>query len=158
MTIYAVGIPHVPAQVIIMRKLTFLFSPLLLITLLFPALAYGVDVKFEDLVGREGLYYKKFTEVPFTGKVTGSIQGSIKDGKWDGPWVGYYANGPLLAKGTMKDGIQDGPWVGYHSNGQSHYRGTLKDGKRDGPWFSYNEDGTVDEKYTGTFKNGVKVK
>jgi hypothetical protein len=85
-----------------MRKLTFLFSPLLLITLLFPALAYGVDVKFEDLVGREGLYYKKFTEVPFTGKVTGSIQGSFKDGKWDGPWVGYYPSGPLLAKGTMK--------------------------------------------------------
>jgi len=101
-TIYAVGIPHVPAQVIIMRKLTFLFSPLLLITLLFPALAYGVDVKFEDLVGREGLYYKKFTEVPFTGKVTGSIQGSFKDGQWDGPWVGYYPSGPLLAKGTMK--------------------------------------------------------
>jgi antitoxin component YwqK of YwqJK toxin-antitoxin module len=77
---------------------------------------------------------------------------------WDGPWVGYYPSGPLLAKGTMNDGIQDGPWIGYHSNGQSHYRGTLKDGKRDGLWFSYNEDGTVDEKYTGTFKNGVKVK
>jgi hypothetical protein len=85
-----------------MRKLTFICSPLLLITLLFPALAYGNGVKFEDLVGREGLYYKKFTEVPFTGKVTGRIQGSFKDGKWDGPWVGYYPSGPLLAKGTMK--------------------------------------------------------
>ena len=65
---------------------------------------------WDDLVEREGLYYKKFTDVPFTGEVTGKEQG------------------------------------------------TYKDGNKDGPWVSYNTDGTVIEKWTGTFKNGVKVK
>jgi hypothetical protein len=37
-------------------------------------------------------------------------------------------------------------------------KGTLKDGKMDGPWVGYNDDGTVWEKYTGTYKDGVKVK
>tara|TARA_B110000211_G_scaffold155918_1_gene176759 strand:+ start:342 stop:458 length:117 start_codon:yes stop_codon:yes gene_type:complete len=33
----------------------------------------------DDLVEREGLYYEKFTDVPFTGEVTGRKQGSFKD-------------------------------------------------------------------------------
>ena len=36
---------------------------------------------FDDLVERNGLYYKKFTEVPFTGKLTGQFQGSFKNGR-----------------------------------------------------------------------------
>jgi hypothetical protein len=44
-------------------------APILLLTLLFPSLAYGVTMK--DLVITNGLYFKKFTDVPFTEKVTG---------------------------------------------------------------------------------------
>ena len=33
----------------------------------------------DDLVERNGLYYEKFTDVPFSGEVTGSAQGSFKD-------------------------------------------------------------------------------
>jgi hypothetical protein len=40
----------------------------------------------EDLVERDGLYYKKFTDTPFTGKVSGLVAGS----------------------GEMKDGIKEG--------------------------------------------------
>jgi hypothetical protein len=38
----------------------------------------------DDLVEREGIYYKQFTNVPFTGNITGKKQGSYKDGKQDG--------------------------------------------------------------------------
>jgi antitoxin component YwqK of YwqJK toxin-antitoxin module len=180
-------------------------APIILMTLLFPALAYGVTM--DDLVIRDGIYYKKFSTVPFTGTITESVeQGSFKDGKkhgpWvsynkdgqlrfastfkngkqDGPWVGYWNNGQLSQKGTYKDDKKDGPWVGYHENGQLDYKGTFKDGKREGPWVShhyygqlmhkgtfkdgnqdgpwvgFNKDGTVNEEYTGTFKNDVKVK
>jgi len=57
-------------------------APILLLVLLFPTLALGGEVPLDDLVLREidGLYFKKFTEVPFTGKVTGKEQGSVKDG------------------------------------------------------------------------------
>jgi len=87
----------------------------------------------DDLVKREGLFYKKFTDVPFTGEVTGRHQGSYKNGKKDGPWVSYWDNGQLDSKGTYKDG------------------------KKDGPWVSYLKDGTVYESSTGTFKDGEKV-
>ena len=43
----------------------------------------------DDLVEREGLYYKKFTDVPFTGKVKGKGNGEIRNGKKEGRWVGY---------------------------------------------------------------------
>ena len=111
-----------------------ILASMVLVVLLFPALALGETVKFGDLVKREGLYYKKSNDVPFTGKTTGQIQGSFKDGK------------------------EDGPWVGYHDNGRVREKGTYKDGKMDGPWVNYKSDGTVWEKQTGTFKNGVKVK
>ena len=32
----------------------------------------------DDLAERDGLWYKKFTETPFTGEVTGNPQGSYK--------------------------------------------------------------------------------
>lgn len=51
----------------------------------------------------------------------------------------------------------DGPRVSYHENGQLFFKETCKDGKKDGPWEGYHKDGTVDEKLTGTFKNGVKI-
>ena len=69
--------------------------------LLFPALALGETVKFEDLVYREGLYYKKFSDVPFTGKVTGNTQGVFRNGKKHGPWVSYHENGQLESKVTF---------------------------------------------------------
>ena len=37
-------------------------------------------------------------------------------------------------------------------------QGTFKNGKREGLWFRYHDNGQVEEKNTGTFKNGVKVK
>ncbi len=66
------------------------------------------------MVERDGLYYKKFTTVPFTRKVTGKYQGKIKDGKLDGPYVSYYENGQLKFEGTYKDGKEEGPWVSYY--------------------------------------------
>ena len=133
-----------------------ILAPILLVTLLFPALALGETM--DDLVEREGLYYKKFTTVPFSGKVTGKTQGSLKNGKWGGPWIRYDAYGQLVAKGAYKDGKRDGPWVAFWRNGQLLYKGTYKDGKKDGPWVDFNEDGTVNSEFTGTYKDGVKVK
>jgi antitoxin component YwqK of YwqJK toxin-antitoxin module len=156
-----------------------ILAPILLLTLLFPALAFGVTL--DDLVVRDGLHYKKFSDVPFTGRITGKEQGSFRSGKEDGPWIGYHDNGQLQSKGTFKngkedgpwvvywdngqlkfkatykDGKKDGPWVIYHDNGQLFSKGTYKDGERDGPWVAYYNDGTVYEEYTGTYKNGVQV-
>jgi hypothetical protein len=132
-------------------------APILLVTLLFPSLALGQAVTMDDLVITNGLFYKKFINVPFTGEVTGLEQGAFKDGKREGPWVRYFDNGQLAFKGTFKDGKREGPWVFYYDNGQLESEGTYKDGKADGPWIAFNEDGTVWGTYTGTFKDGEKV-
>jgi len=39
------------------------------------------------LVKRDGIYYEKFTDVPFTGKVDGKTTGYFKNGKRDGSCV-----------------------------------------------------------------------
>ena len=61
-------------------------------------------VTMDDLVKTDGLFYKKFTDVPFTGKTTGQTQGTYKDGVLDGPYVSYYNNGQLRIKGDYKNG------------------------------------------------------
>lgn len=56
--------------------------PLVLMSLVsFPSWGLTMD----DLVQREGLYYKKFTDVPFTGVVDkGLYRGLIKEGQMEG--------------------------------------------------------------------------
>ena len=182
-----------------------MLAPLLLLVLLFPSLALGEEITWDDLVKREGIYYHKFTDVPFTGKTTGIKQGTFKNGKKDGPWVDYWDNGHLFSKGNYKNNLREGAWILYYSNGQlwskdnykngvpegpyvSYYdngqlnkkgdfmngkqegrwvdywsncqlrsEGDRKNGMREGPWVVYNLDGTVDEEFTGTYKNRVKV-
>jgi antitoxin component YwqK of YwqJK toxin-antitoxin module len=111
----------------------------------------------DDLVGREGLYYKKFTEVPFNGKITGKSQGAIKIGKPDGAWVEYHSNGQLFYKGNYKNGEEEGAWVRYHYNGQLSSKGNYKNGEKEGAWVVYKKDGTVLDDGTETYKNGEKV-
>ena len=135
----------------------------------------------DDLVERENTLYLKFSDVPFTGKVTGRYKGSVKNGKRDGAWKEYYIDGQLFYKGNFKNGKQDGAWVRYYGNGQSwskgnykndikdgawvyyHHNGQLmskgnyKNGKQDGAWVSYDDDGTIKKRGTGTFKDDVKI-
>jgi antitoxin component YwqK of YwqJK toxin-antitoxin module len=111
-----------------------------------------------DLVEREGIYYQRFTDVPFTGEIIrGLEQGSFKNGKRDGAWVNYYDNGGLMDKGNYKNGKAEGASVGYYENGQLMWKGNYKNGKREGAWVSYNKGGTVWERFSGTFKDGVKI-
>ena len=83
----------------------------------------------KDLVEREGLFYKKFTDVPFTGEEQKEFANWKKK-----------------------------PQVNYHDNGQLLEKGSRKNGKKDGPWVSYNKDRTVNLKFTGTYKDGKKIK
>ena len=54
------------------------------------------EVKFKDLVKQDGLFYMKFTQVPFNGKVKGQIQGSFRNGKKEGSWVWYKEDGTII--------------------------------------------------------------
>ena len=91
-------------------------APILLMVFLFPSLALGQAVSMmvpssptmDDLVERDGLYYEKFTDVPFSGEVTGRQQGSFKNGKEEGPLVHYTSDGTVDEEltGTFKNGVK----------------------------------------------------
>jgi len=71
---------------------------LVLLSLSFPSFGLTLD----DLVIRDGLYYEKFTDVPFSGEIDeGLVRGELEDGKQEGPWVSYHDNGQLLSKAAI---------------------------------------------------------
>ena len=71
-----------------MKLITRILFPL---CLLFPMTTFGETM--DDLVKRDGLYYKNFTDIPFTGNITGNTQGTIRNGKKEGLWVHYDSDG-----------------------------------------------------------------
>ena len=102
-----------------MRKLLTLLVCLFILS---PNVVLSETVKFEDLVITSGLYYKKFTDVPFTGKVTGQTQGTLRNGKWNGSYESYYTDGQLSSKGDYKNGKREGPWVFYKEDETKRYK------------------------------------
>ena len=123
----------------------YLFIILLSLATLIAVPSYGETVYKDDLVERNFLYYKKFTDSPFTGKVfdkvSGSISGLMIFGKYHGDWVYYHKNGQLRSKQRWNNGTRNGIWEWYHNNGQLSGKGAYKDGEPDGLWESFNEKG-----------------
>lgn len=108
---------------------------------------------------RDGLYYKKFTNVPFTGELDeGRERGRIEDGVSVGPWLLFYDSGQLNCKGSYnKNGNEEGLWECYWENGQLFTRGEYRDGKMDGFWEEYNPDGSRGSVTYGTYKDNEKI-
>ena len=148
--------------------LTFLSSP-----------SWSETIIYDDLVYRNGLYYKKFTDVPFSGKITGQSDGNFKNGKIEGIWRVYNKNGQLTHKTEYKDGKKHGFDKVYYENGklntQLNYKngnlhglvkvffengqlmlkGYYEDGKENGLWEYFNVDGTLEK--TKIYKDGWVV-
>ena len=100
----------------------------------------------DELVFTDNIYYKKFTHIPFTGKVTGKTQCSFKNGLMDGNYVEYYDNGSMEKKGRFIKGKKDGIWHYYNENGKLLTEGSFKNDVKHGSWIEYFDDGT-DNKY-----------
>ena len=109
----------------------------------------------EDLVKRDGLYYKKFTDTPFTGKVEGKKQGSFKNGKKHGKWIIYHENGQLAKKFYLKNGKVEGEAIAYYDNGELWHKGQFKNSKKDGEWIIYHHNGQLMDK--AHYKNGKSI-
>lgn len=62
-----------------MKKLSII--PFILMSLVAPP-SWGETM--DDLVERDGIYYEKFSDIPFTGEIEGSVQGRFKNGKKKG--------------------------------------------------------------------------
>ena len=114
---------------------------------------WSKTINFYNLVEREGLYYEKSTNVPFTGKVFGTSVGRIKKGKKVGEWLFYRdEDGGLKAKYYYKEGRIEGAYSLYWFNGQLMSKGSFKGTKREGQFLSYRENGKLFSKQN--YKNG----
>ena len=128
----------------------------LLLPLLLILIGCSEPVDFNSLVEREGLYYLRHTNEPYSGPVDGSINVHIKEGKLHGPFKRYYFfTVKLKEEGTYKDGKRHGPSISYHLNGQLWIKVTYKDDKWDGPYKQYDENGELEFEYT--YKDGELI-
>ena len=91
---------------------------LTLFLLIFCTPSWSETLTMDDLVERNDLYYKKFTNVPFTGEVSGRENGKFSNGKKNGEWLSYHKNGQLKDKENYKNGWKDGFWESYYDDGR----------------------------------------
>ena len=104
-----------------------------IILLILPIQAWSETLTMDDLVRKDDfLYYKKSTNVPFTGEISGKESGKLKNGEKDGKWLIYNNDGQLLSKVNYKNGLYSGIVETYHENGQLSTKGNFKDGRPDG--------------------------
>ena len=118
----------------------------------------------ENLVKRDGRWFKKFTEIPFTGQIiehhdNGQLKekGNYRNGEKEGAWSFHHDNGQLREKGNYRNSELEGEWITYYYNGQLRKKGKWKTRKEEGKWVGFNEDGTVNESMTGTFIYGKNI-
>ena len=115
-----------------------------IILLILPIQAWSETLTMDDLVRKDDfLYYKKSTNVPFTGEISGKESGKLKNGEKDGKWLIYNNDGQLLSKVNYKNGLYSGIVETYHENGQLYTKGNFKDGRPDGLMETYRESGAL---------------
>jgi antitoxin component YwqK of YwqJK toxin-antitoxin module len=125
----------------------------------------------ETLNERDGVFYTKDTNKPYSGPVFSLFdvpydgkkkeEGNIKDGEWYGLWTGWYENGQKSYEENYKDGkvIKTTIWD-YYLNKQKKRKRTFKgvdewmNPMRDGIWSEWYENGK--KKWEETYKDGEK--
>ena len=119
----------------------------------------------EMLTERDGVWYTKDTNKPYSGPVfilfkNGQkfSEGTLKYGEPEGKWTMWYENGQKRTERTLKgvddDGepIVDGKTTVWYENGQKKKEVTYKDGIGDGLWTLWYENGQ--KKAEGTYWDG----
>ena len=113
------------------------------------------------LVERDGVFYTKDTNKPYSGQVFSlyedgekKSEGTIKEGKWDGLWTEWYENGQKKQEGTYKEGQQD-VFRTYWDNDGSKYEGKMirKDGE-DGTFLFWYDNEKTKIQTQISYKNG----
>ena len=81
-------------------------------------------VETDELVKRDGIFFKKFSSHAFDGwvkQVFGRDQvvaGQILSGRRVGLWVAWHENGQKRSEVHYKDGNKNGPWAEWYENGR----------------------------------------
>lgn len=116
-----------------MKKILILVAALLIIS----CGNNSKEIDLSLLENKNGVFYEKGAEKPFTGKVTAKypdgkkmLESSWKNGKQDGKQTQYYEDGKPKIEGTFKDGRADGTIKVYDSSGKIILQEDWKDGEK----------------------------
>tara|TARA_B100000963_G_scaffold163671_1_gene142211 strand:- start:193 stop:1101 length:909 start_codon:yes stop_codon:yes gene_type:complete len=115
-----------------------------------------------ELKIREGTYYVKGSNIPYTGKYyedysiigDGYLEGSFKNGKKNGLYTVYNGNLKKIKEGNSKDGKNVGLQTEWHDNGQKKKEVNYKGGKKEGLEIMWHENGQKSGE--GNYKDGKK--
>ena len=140
-------------------KILLLLRNIILLELLFIFGCTDQPINYEiDLVDKDGVYYKKDSNRPYTGPVfasydSGSIkeEGDLKDGLLSGGWIYWNQDGNKYSEETYKEGYKEGVFILYR-NGQKHREGGYLDRKKHGLFTEWFDNGQ--KKQEGSFKEG----
>ena len=83
-----------------------------------PIPTWSNSLSLDDLILRDGLYFEKFSNTPFTGNVSGLSEGQIKNGLKFGDWYYWYESGQLYQSVTYDAGKEIGASIIYYENGR----------------------------------------
>ena len=118
-----------------------------------------VSIPIDDIVERDDTFYKKFSNIPFTGHIESyykngqlKIIGEFSDGKKIGNWVEYYMSGVKKSEGQFNKGKKNGKWLYYFLNSKTREKQFYIDGNKDGLWEKFDVDGSI--KQTESYQNG----
>ena len=138
------------------------------------------QVAFADLERRDGLYYEKGSETPFSGPVqsetgpTGQLENGNRVGEWlwsypDGSqqfWLVYnnegvrerskrwHQNGRVDSEATYKNGRADGKMQHWYEDGTLRLEHSFVEGKQNGTETIWDQDGTL--LYSAEFDDGER--
>lgn len=113
----------------------------------------------ETLNERDGVFYTKDTNKPYSGQVFSLYEngqkkeeGTYKDGNRYGFWTFWYENGQKKEKGNFIDSKEEGLWTLWYENGQKKGEGPFKKGQFDGLFTYWYENGQ--KRVEGPYKEG----
>ena len=90
------------------------------------------EVEWDELVERDGIYYKKFTADSFTGDVVGGETGFMRNGVKQGRWFSFDAEGQLKYERELKNGEVHGSYKYYCQDGKLQQEGIRRNEERVG--------------------------
>ena len=109
-----------------------------------------VSIKIDEVVKRDDTFYKKFSNIPFSGHIESyhpngqlKIIGEFSEGKKIGEWVEYYMSGVKKSEGKFANGKKDGAWVYYFLNKNIKEKQLFINGNKDGLWEKFDVHGTL---------------
>ncbi len=145
-----------------MKKSQLVFVFIIPVYLTFVGHGLTKSFTWDQLVERNEIYFEKFKDIPFEGKIkiyweNGHLKekGGLKEGKKIGRWEYYYKNGKSKQIENYKFGILDGVREEYSSGGQLFIKSYFSNGHLEGPWLYIDPyDGWVYTK--GFYKKGRK--